>query len=138
MDKLFFAHSPLQRVHFFDHREIAQDFAQTCATWVLENFDREVWSSYSNLIFYGEVLGRAQLVKTNMVTLDGRDCSEIAVKDLADETDIFCEWESDRDGEFYETDCGEAHTFFEGNIEQNNHRFCPYCGRKTKEKQGGL
>lgn len=43
-----------------------------------------------------------------------------------------CAWRQDEEG-VWETACGEAHLFIEGNPRDNNHRFCPYCGRPIEE-----
>lgn len=40
-----------------------------------------------------------------------------------------CRWSEDDDGN-YETACGETHIFMSGTPSQNQHRYCPYCGRE--------
>jgi hypothetical protein len=43
-----------------------------------------------------------------------------------------CMWKCDMDGwdgEIWETDCGQAWTFIDGDPEQNNVRYCHYCGK---------
>lgn len=53
-----------------------------------------------------------------------------------------CEWELDVsfDGSIcYDTSCGEAQFFTEGDIAGNGYVFCPYCGSKIfAEEDGGL
>ena len=38
-----------------------------------------------------------------------------------------CTWTEDPDGIWY-TSCGQAHEFTTGTPEENEHRYCPYCG----------
>lgn len=46
--------------------------------------------------------------------------------------DVF-EWKQhEREIDVYFTECGQAHIFVDGNPEENNHVFCPYCGKKIK------
>lgn len=61
------------------------------------------------------------------------DCFEI-VNQLAEEYDNdVCEWKQhEREIDVYFTECGQAHIFVDGNPEENNHVFCPYCGKKIK------
>lgn len=33
----------------------------------------------------------------------------------------------------YETSCGEMTIFTVGNVDENNYKFCPYCGKLIKE-----
>ena len=56
------------------------------------------------------------------------------VNQLADEyNNDFCEWKQhEREIYVYFTQCGQAHIFVDGNPEENNHVFCPYCGKKIK------
>ena len=35
--------------------------------------------------------------------------------------------------EYYETSCGKAEEFTNGDIEDNHYNFCPYCGKRIKE-----
>lgn len=45
----------------------------------------------------------------------------------------FCEWtEHETEIDVYFTKCGQAHIFVDGTPEENNHEFCPYCGKKIK------
>lgn len=46
-----------------------------------------------------------------------------------------CSWNIQRhyDGdEYYMTDCEHAHLFFDGTPENNNYKFCPYCGGRLE------
>lgn len=56
------------------------------------------------------------------------------VKQLAEEyNNDFCEWMQDDVGEgVYCTKCGQMHIFIDGSPEENDHEFCPYCGKKIK------
>ena len=44
-----------------------------------------------------------------------------------------CKWELDTDDCYYETDCGNAFTLLEGNLDENGFLYCPYCGKRTDE-----
>ena len=44
-----------------------------------------------------------------------------------------CEWSQDYYGN-YDTACGECFTFIEGGPEDNNARFCCYCGGRIVVK----
>lgn len=44
-----------------------------------------------------------------------------------------CVWIYNSDG-FWKTACNEAQYFTEGNIKENNHNYCPYCGKKIEEQ----
>ncbi len=46
-----------------------------------------------------------------------------------------CKWTLDEHHDCWETECGEAHQFTTGNIEENNHKFCPYCGEIIEEEK---
>ena len=35
---------------------------------------------------------------------------------------------------YYDTECGTAYYFEEGTIEENDYRFCPYCGKRIVEE----
>jgi uncharacterized Zn-finger protein len=51
-----------------------------------------------------------------------------------------CEWVKDENpmhGDSYDTSCNNKHIFIEGNIKENQHKFCPYCGREIKERTNG-
>lgn len=56
------------------------------------------------------------------------------VNELAEEyNNYFCEWEQDdKEIDVYYTKCGQAHIFIYGNPDENNHVYCPYCGKKIK------
>ena len=56
--------------------------------------------------------------------------------ELAEKEEEFCEWEMwDDDANCFHTACENAHFFVDGNPKDNNHVYCPYCGRKIKEVQ---
>ena len=39
-----------------------------------------------------------------------------------------CTWTEDPDG-IWHTSCGQAHEFTTGTPEENDHLYCPYCGK---------
>lgn len=57
------------------------------------------------------------------------DC-DAAADDLVDskETGETCGWAHDEDG-IWQTDCGEAFVLMDGTPEENDFRFCCYCGK---------
>jgi len=45
-----------------------------------------------------------------------------------------CPWTEDPDGIWY-TSCEHAHEFNTGTPEENDHRYCPYCGKVLEAKE---
>jgi len=43
-----------------------------------------------------------------------------------------CAWTEDEYGLWW-TACKEIHEFFDGTPKDNNHKFCPYCGKELTE-----
>ena len=43
-----------------------------------------------------------------------------------------CAWTEDEYGLWW-TACKEIHEFFDGTPKDNNHKFCPYCGKEIRE-----
>ena len=43
-----------------------------------------------------------------------------------------CEWKQEDHEDVYATECGEVHIFIDGSPIDNNHTYCPYCGKKIK------
>lgn len=41
-----------------------------------------------------------------------------------------CKWRYDETHEKWDTQCGNAHSFFEGGPKDNYYKFCPYCGKE--------
>lgn len=39
-----------------------------------------------------------------------------------------CVWKYDETDDGWETECDNRHTFIDGGPEENDHKFCPYCG----------
>jgi len=39
-----------------------------------------------------------------------------------------CTWNYDPD-DYWETECGHTHVFIDGGPDENEYRFCPYCGK---------
>lgn len=47
--------------------------------------------------------------------------------------DDVCEWRlCDEEANVYDTSCRNPHILINGTPEENNYRFCPYCGKKIK------
>ena len=46
-----------------------------------------------------------------------------------------CTWKENEEYGMYETGCGNAFQTIEGDIEENNFKFCPYCGGKIRGAQ---
>ena len=44
-----------------------------------------------------------------------------------------CTWTQDADG-IWQTSCGQAHEFTTGTPEENEHKYCPYCGKELKSR----
>lgn len=44
-----------------------------------------------------------------------------------------CRWAYDEVHDKYDTDCGEAFVFLEGNVLENGAKFCIYCGKLIDE-----
>lgn len=48
-------------------------------------------------------------------------------------SDYVCEWRlCDEEANVYDTSCRNPHILIEGTPEENNYKFCPYCGKKIK------
>lgn len=50
-----------------------------------------------------------------------------------------CVWKENEEYGMWETGCGNSFEFIEGDIEENNFKFCPYCGFRIDQeiKRGG-
>ncbi len=46
-----------------------------------------------------------------------------------------CIWEFDDHYCFYETDCKHSFQFMDDGIDENNFKYCPYCGRKIVDSE---
>jgi hypothetical protein len=46
------------------------------------------------------------------------------------EEEKVCIWEWDNEIQAWDTECGNTHEFIAGDPEDNEYKFCPYCGRK--------
>ena len=44
-----------------------------------------------------------------------------------------CFWTYDDIDECYNTGCGNAYCLVDGTLEENEHRYCPYCGHPIHE-----
>ena len=45
-----------------------------------------------------------------------------------------CEWEYDENYDYYETSCGKGYSLIDGTLEENELKYCPYCGKLIKDK----
>lgn len=62
-----------------------------------------------------------------------KDISKIFDRLIAEKNGT-CEWKQDRTIlSEYSIECGGYHTFDDGNVYNNNYKYCPYCGKKIKE-----
>lgn len=69
----------------------------------------------------------------NDVAIKTVDAIEIVNQVEQEYSNDFCEWtEHETEIDVYFTKCGQAHIFVDGTPEENNHEFCPYCGKKIK------
>ena len=46
-----------------------------------------------------------------------------------------CEWVEDNDWGYFSTSCGNEYCLIDGTLEENKHRYCPYCGKKIKTEK---
>lgn len=49
----------------------------------------------------------------------------------------YCKWTYNDLDDYYDIQCyfGGGYTFVEGGVKENHFVFCPYCGKKIKEKK---
>ena len=47
-------------------------------------------------------------------------------------TDDVCEWKYNDSEYYFESSCEHLHIFMSDGPEENEYRFCPYCGKKIK------
>lgn len=113
--------------------------------WVKEGFANEGLKTFFNkydegyaaidkLVNYEDIIDDPEKLKL-IDALYLERCKEInRLNDELAEKEEFCEWEVwDEEANCYHTSCENAHFFVEGNPKDNNHVYCPYCGRKIKE-----
>jgi hypothetical protein len=43
-----------------------------------------------------------------------------------------CKWNYDEEECFYNTECDEAYCLIDGDLQDNKHNYCPFCGKKIK------
>lgn len=54
-----------------------------------------------------------------------------------------CVWKHDDMDDYYETACKRGYSLEDGTLEENYHKYCPYCGgliqlaQQAQEQQGG-
>lgn len=47
---------------------------------------------------------------------------------------IYCTWEQQGiDHDYWETSCNNAHSFIDGDVQENQYQYCPYCGNKIDD-----
>ena len=54
---------------------------------------------------------------------------------------VACEWTYDDIDDYYETACKNAYCLADGTLKDNEHKYCPYCGRLiqlAQQAQGGV
>ena len=61
------------------------------------------------------------------------DCESMSITLASRPAPASCAWKLDDVYGMYETGCGNAFECIEGDIEENNFKFCPYCGGRIKE-----
>lgn len=59
---------------------------------------------------------------------------------MSESTENVCRWRSATDAawledDIWDTDCGHRHIFFAGGPNENECRFCCYCGKPLKEEE---
>jgi len=85
-----------------------------------------------------DILGRKP--ETGLHIQRARDCLDIVgwpeeqERAMEETNPYLCIWAEDADGN-WETSCGEMHCFFNGGVEDNEYRHCPYCGRRIEERR---
>ena len=80
-----------------------------------------------------EKLGKLIFHDNSRKTVYLEDAIEIVNQVEQEYNNDFCEWtEHETEIDVYFTKCGQAHIFVDGTPEENNHEFCPYCGKKIK------
>jgi hypothetical protein len=59
--------------------------------------------------------------------------------DSLQEPETVCKWTCDRNGfddsNVYDTGCGDAIVYYEGTPEENNYKYCPFCGKKIQRSE---
>ena len=76
---------------------------------------------YYKVCFRGE--------KAQEVAID----KEIEIVQQGGVSDDVCEWRlCDEEANVYDTSCRNPHILIDGAPEENNYKYCPYCGKKIK------
>lgn len=53
---------------------------------------------------------------------------------MTDITELVCQWvQDDLDEGAWKTECGNYHLFTVGTPQDNDYKFCPYCGKELCE-----
>ena len=91
--------------------------------------------------FIEKLIGRLEEQKSDLTNWAEDKAFEIGIQtaisivnQLAEEyNNDVCEWKQhEREIDVYFTECGQAHIFVDGNPEENNYEYCPYCGKKIE------
>jgi hypothetical protein len=62
----------------------------------------------------------------------GRACPGVGLPDCPAMKVERCKWTFDEHHDKYDTECGEAHCFMSEGPTENDHKYCPYCGREIE------
>ncbi len=46
-----------------------------------------------------------------------------------------CYWKYHPNDDYYDTGCSESFIFLDGDLEENNFSYCPYCGCPIEETE---
>lgn len=98
--------------------------------------DDEALRNVANTVMDLTVVTRYHNGKNRSRTYNGDiDAIASAARQLADmvlNAADTCLWTLHADG-YYETQCGQAYTAFDGGLDENHYRYCPWCGRAIVE-----
>ena len=90
---------------------------------------RRLWEGAQTIRAYGK-----DYYIINKAAKDFLNKAHAAFPRLLEIAERECEWTFDELG-VWNTQCGEAWEFVADGIEENNVKFCPYCGGKVTEAQ---
>lgn len=84
----------------------------------------------------GDKISRAVVLEKIRQIKDGTMISPVfslmEIENFVRNTTQECEWKFDADEYCWFTDCGNAHYFESGDVIDNEHKFCPYCGKEIE------
>lgn len=69
---------------------------------------------------------------------EGVDVNRRVDRTMSDSDQLTCEWYLDdaTDSCLWQTSCGQSFQFTDGSVEDNQFKFCYYCGRSIKPVRG--